>query len=62
MELDLQFEITLSTLKVEYISLSQGMKVLIAGKILLVELGDHVHFDLHIVSKVSYDWEDNIGT
>ena len=52
----------LSTLEAECIALSQGMKELVAVKELLGELYKRMGLDLKSESKVSYVWEDNIGT
>ena len=58
----LQSEISLSTLEVEYITLSQGMHELISAKSLVLELGEQMNYDLKSASSVSKVWEDNVGT
>ena len=58
----LESEIALSTLEVEYIALSQGMRELVAGRILLQELTTRIKFDMSNISMVCKVWEDNIGT
>ena len=58
----LQSEISLSTLKAEYIALSQGMRELVSARRLVLELGERMNMDLKSVSQVSKAWEDNVGT
>ena len=57
----LQLEIALSTLEAEYIALSQGMVELVFTRRLVVQLSEHMNFNLYGVSNVSTAWEDNIG-
>ena len=59
---NLQSEIALSTLEVEYVSLPQGTRELVAAKVLLKEMTQRMSFELDIKSKVAYTREDNIGT
>ena len=58
----IQSEIVLSTLEVEYIALSQGMRELVSAWRLLFELGNWTEYDLKDISHVSKAWEDNNGT
>ena len=52
----LQSEITLSTLEIEYIALSQDMRGLVAARNLVLELKDPKHLDLNGMGVFSKAW------
>ena len=58
----LQTEASLSTIKAEYITLSQGMRELVSTRRLIANLGKRMSYKLDKVSYISKVWDDNTGT